>query len=117
MGCEVLEVDADPLRDINKGFSRTGTCCRWHSAFLRRDESARSGKEKQQECQENPPLTACWFELHGSTVPFPSTTVTIRSIAGILISSFNPSCPQISTLSTLLAVPIPNCKRCAALEA
>src|ERR1700738_4847624 len=105
MGCAVLEVDAEPLRDINKGFSRTGSCCRWHSAFLCRDESGRSGNEKQQERQQNPPFMPCRFKLHGSTVPLPSTTVTIRSIAGILISSFNPSGQEISTLSTLVAVP------------
>jgi len=52
----VLEVDTQPLGDINKD-SVDRSCGCWHSAFLCRDESGRSGKEKRRRVRRTGPLS------------------------------------------------------------
>src|SRR5271165_2759280 len=95
----------------------------WSIACLRSSPRRlqRKGEDRKQAidqyCEESQPVVIHWVPLHGSTIPLPPTTVTIRSIAGTLISSFAPSGQNISTLSTLLAPPNPKCSRWSELEA
>jgi len=54
MGREVLKIDAQPRRDINKGSTRAGSRCRRNTPLFRPGQPRQSGKqEKQHNDEEN----------------------------------------------------------------
>src|ERR1700682_3814731 len=118
----ILKVDAQPRGDIDKRLSRSGSGCHRRGTLLRnckrwpaKRQTANGGEETNVVGMR---IAIDWpIHPHGSTIPLPSTTVKIRSTDGIRICSFVPLGHWISTLSTLVAVPKPKCRRGSELEA
>jgi hypothetical protein len=99
----ILKIDAEALREINEcseGALGWGDWCGFLSYSLQCEKKEQAASRQVTQCELQ-------IQIHGVTIPLPSTTVKIWSTAGIRISSFAPLGQCISTLSTLVEVPSP----------